>query len=78
MAIEQASNHGANQSPSGKDYFTELAFLSLGDILYEIAASSKKCGDMRSLDVEGGNVEDDAEMHKPSAVAILLKLAVRN
>jgi len=53
MAIEQASNHGANQSPSGKDYFTELAFLSLGDILYEIAASSKKRGDMRSLDDEG-------------------------
>jgi len=53
MAIEQASNHGANQSPSEKDYFTELAFLSLGDILYEIAASSKKRGDMRSLDDEG-------------------------
>lgn len=63
MAIEQASNNGANQSPIGKDYFTELAFLSLGDILYVIAASSKKRGDTRSLDDEGGNVEDDAEMH---------------
>ena len=77
MAIEQANNHGANQSPSGKDYFSELAFLRLGDILYEIAASSEKREDIRSLDNEGENVKSNTEHHKPSALAILLKTALR-
>ena len=77
MAIEQASNHGANQSLSGKNYFIELDFLRLGDILYEIAASSEKRGDIRSLDNEGENVESNTEHHKPSALAILLKAALR-
>ena len=53
MSVEKTSNHGANQLPSGKDYFSELAFLRLGDILYEIAASSDKRRDIKSLD-EGG------------------------
>ena len=53
MSVEKTSNHGANELPSGKDYFSELAFRRLGDILSEIAASSKKRGDMRSLDDEG-------------------------
>lgn len=53
MSVEKTSNHGANQSPSGKDYFSELAFLRLGDILHEIATSSEKRGDIRSLGNEG-------------------------
>jgi hypothetical protein len=75
--MEKVINNRANQSPSGENYFTELAFLSLGDILYEIAAKSEKCGDIRSLDSEGKNIESNAENHKPSALAILLKAAVR-
>jgi hypothetical protein len=42
MSVEKTSNHGANQSPSGKDYFSELAFLRLGDILSEIAHKSRE------------------------------------
>ena len=77
MSVEKTSNHGANQSPSGKDYFSELAFLRLGDIFYEIAASSEKRGDIRSLDNEGENVESDTEHHKSSTLTILLKAALR-
>jgi hypothetical protein len=53
MAIEQVSIQGANQSLSGTDYFTQLAFLCLGDILHEIATSMciKPQGD------EGENIE---------------------
>jgi hypothetical protein len=57
MVVEKTSNRETNQSSSGKDYFTELAFLSLGDILYEIAASSEKHGDIRSVDDEGENIK---------------------
>ena len=77
MAIEKVRNHGATQSSSGKGYSTELAFLRLGDILCEIAASSEKCVNMRSLDDEGGNVEGNSENHKPAALATLLKATVR-
>ena len=41
MAIEKASNHGANQSLSGKDYLTQLAFLQLGELLAEISNNPK-------------------------------------
>ena len=37
MAIEKASNPGANHSLSGKDYLTQLAFLRLGELLAEIS-----------------------------------------
>ena len=77
MAMERASSSRANQSPSEKNYFTELTFLSLGEILYEIAAKLEKRGDTRSLDSEGENVGGNAENHKPSALAILSKVAVR-
>jgi hypothetical protein len=60
MAIEQASIQGANQSLSRTDYFTQLAFLRLGDILQEIATSI--C--IRSQDGEGGNIEDHTERVK--------------
>ena len=77
MVVEMASNHGVNQVPSGKNYSIELGFLRLGVILYEIAGSSEKRGDIRSLDSEGENVEGNADNHKPSALAILSKVAVR-
>ena len=77
MAVEKASNRGANRSPSGKNYFTGLAFLGLGDILYEIATNSKKHGDIRFSDDEGESIKGNTENHKPSTVAILLKATVR-
>jgi len=60
MAIEQVNIQGANQSLSGTDYFTQLAFLRLGDILQEIATSI--C--IRPQDEEGGNIEDHTERVK--------------
>lgn len=61
MALEKVSNHSENQSTSGKDHFIELDFLRLGDILYEIAASSEKLEGRRPLDYEGENVESNTE-----------------
>ena len=77
MLVKKAGNRGANQSLSGKDYFTESAFLSLGDILYEIAAYSEKHGDVRSPDNEVENIKGNTENHNPSPVVILLKATVR-
>lgn len=57
MVIERASHHRANQSSSRKDYFTELVFLRLGDILHEIATSI--C--IKPQDEEGGNMGGDTE-----------------
>jgi hypothetical protein len=42
VATDNSINHLKNQSPKGKDYPTELAFLRLGDILSEIASTTNK------------------------------------
>jgi hypothetical protein len=61
MTVEKVSNHSENQSTSGNNYFIELGFFRLGDILYQIAISSEKLGGRRPLDYEGENVESNTE-----------------
>jgi hypothetical protein len=70
MGLEKVSNRGVNQSPSRNDYFTELAFLGLGDILYEIAGSIEQYGDIRSPDDERENDKGKPANHKQSTAAI--------
>jgi len=54
MALEKASNHGANHSLS-EDYFTLLAFARLGELLAEISNNPK------TLPSSGSGRNEDGE-----------------
>jgi hypothetical protein len=55
--VDKSDIQETNLSLSGTDYFTELVFLRLGDILQEIATGI--C--IKPQDEEGGNIEDHTE-----------------
>ena len=61
MASEKTSNKNTKHSSKPKDYYIDLDFLRLGEILYDIATFSAKCGDTRPPDYEGENVENNTE-----------------